>query len=145
MQRNLVWKKLVYLLSGVTMTAVWRRRVDNQSYIRNYPRLGTPVAETACLHVGEDTTRARPDTPTPCSDPRGSVHRGAASFRPAPSDAANPCLLHVGENMTRARPDTPTPCSDPQGLRASRRGLIQTGSVRRRESMPCVACDSVGC
>ena len=93
MQRSLVWKKLVYLLSGVTMTAVWCRRVDNQSYIRNYPRLGTPVAETACLHVGEDTTRARPDTPTPCSDPRGSVHRGAASSRPAPSDAANSCLV----------------------------------------------------
>ena len=112
MQRSLVWKKLGDLLNGVIMTAVWmtgvwRRRVDNQAYIRNYPRLGTPVAvempvegaegvdlaaETACLHVGEDMTRARPDTPTPRSDPRGSVHRGVASSRPAPSDAANSCL-----------------------------------------------------
>ena len=73
-------------------------------------------AASACLlHVGEDVTRARPDTPTPCSDPRGSVHRFAASSRPAPSDAASSCLLHVGEDVTRARPDTPTPCSDPRG------------------------------
>ena len=52
MQRSLVWKKLGDLLNGVIMTAVWmtgvwRRRVDNQAYIRNYPRLGTPVAVEA--------------------------------------------------------------------------------------------------
>ena len=181
MQRSLVWKKLGDLLNGVSMTAVWmtgvwRRRVGNQGYVRDYPRLGAPVAEkeveagegaegvelaaeSAYLHVGEDMTRARPDTPTPCSDPRGSVHRFAASSRPAPSDAASSCLLHVGEDMTRARPDTPTPCSDPRGSvhrgAASSRPapsdaasacllLIQTGSVRRRECMPCVAWDSVG-
>ena len=122
MQRSLVWKKLGDLLNGVIMTAVWmtgvwRRRVDNQSYIRNYPRLGTPVAEMAV-----------------------EADEGAEGVELA----AETAYLHVGEDVTRARTRRSDTMQRPQGLRASIRGLIQTRSVRRREFMPCVAWDSVG-
>ena len=181
-QRSLVWKRLGDLLNGVTMTGIWRRRVGNQGYVRGLSEARSPGGgEGGRGRRGCGGRRARRrDRVLACRrgrDPRQTRHpdtmqrpqglrasRFAASSRPAPSDAASACLLHVGEDVTRARPrpDTPTPCSDPEGLRASirgliqtgsvrsdprgsvhRRGLIQTGSVRRRECMP-FACDSVG-
>ena len=62
MQRSLVWKKVRDLLDGVTMTAVWRRRVGNQAYIRNYPRLGTPVAVEADEGPEGSSSPPRPRT-----------------------------------------------------------------------------------